>query len=162
MVIEERTCIDCNGKFLLCSEYFSFKNGYFSNRCIRCSKDRESEYKAAKYRESPEVYKGRAKSYRQRNPLQVRACRLKREFGVDLDWYDATVVLQGGVCAICRRKDEARSLSVDHCHSSGVLRGLLCRTCNLMLGSAKDDPAILESAKLYLMKHTALEDVPLG
>ena len=55
-----------------------------------------------------------------------------------------------GRCAICGK---ARKLEVDHCHRTGKVRGLLCRSCNQLLGLAKDNGALLESAVQYLAKY---------
>ena len=59
---------------------------------------------------------------------------------------------QGGTCAICGRPLElsGRGTHVDHCHASGLTRGVLCRECNLMLGFAKDRPWVLRAAAEYL------------
>jgi hypothetical protein len=58
---------------------------------------------------------------------------------------------QGGLCAICGKPNERRRrLVVDHCHTSGRVRGLLCDACNNMLGMAGEDPAILRAAADYL------------
>ena len=60
------------------------------------------------------------------------------------------------LCAICRRTQtskrhgEKTPLSVDHCHKTGKIRGLLCSPCNTALGLFRDDPAILGAAALYL------------
>lgn len=49
-------------------------------------------------------------------------------------------------CPICG--DEATD--IDHDHSTGTIRGHLCRQCNFGLGNFKDDPLVLQSAALYL------------
>ena len=63
--------------------------------------------------------------------------------------YDALLERQGGVCAICA-KPSKKTLCVDHCHSTGTIRGLLCRKCNLGLGCLADDQAALIAALAYL------------
>lgn len=55
---------------------------------------------------------------------------------------------QGGICALC--KDEMPTPHVDHDHTTGAVRGLLCRDCNLGLGYFKDNPARLRLAIRYL------------
>jgi hypothetical protein len=64
---------------------------------------------------------------------------------------------QGGKCAICRRK--RRRLCVDHCHTRGHLRGLLCNRCNSGVGFFGDSPPLLLRAALYLMA-TANNEIP--
>jgi hypothetical protein len=72
----------------------------------------------------------------QKNRVYQRKSRLKREYNLSLEQYEALYVLQNGVCKICKQteKDPSRLLSVDHCHKSLVIRGLLCTGCNLGLG----------------------------
>ena len=56
---------------------------------------------------------------------------------------------QGGVCAICKRKFD-KTPCVDHCHSTGKVRGLLCRKCNIGLGFCRDDSNLMRAATAYL------------
>lgn len=56
----------------------------------------------------------------------------------------------GAACEICYGKDEP--LFMDHCHAKSVFRGWLCRSCNLMLGYAKDQPTLLRAGIRYLGK----------
>jgi hypothetical protein len=59
---------------------------------------------------------------------------------------------QGRRCFVCQRATGMgkRRLSVDHCHSTGFVRGLLCSTCNKMLGHLRDDPEAFRRAAKYL------------
>lgn len=61
--------------------------------------------------------------------------------------YQRLLDQQGGACAICERECE---LVVDHCHQTGVVRGLLCGACNSGLGMLGDDLPSLEAALAYL------------
>ena len=63
------------------------------------------------------------------------------------------VMTQDGRCAICERLPEDEVLRVDHDHSTGKIRGLLCRHCNLALGNMKGDISLLRKAIAYLEKH---------
>lgn len=67
--------------------------------------------------------------------------------------YDAKFTAQKGVCAICGLPQTHRLLAVDHCHATRKVRDLLCDGCNIGLGNFKDNPALLEQAKLYLERH---------
>lgn len=95
-----------------------------------------------------------------RAPEYKRRERLKRLFGITLEQYDAMLAEQHGVCAIC---GEARSwnrregdiLVVDHDHTTGVVRGLLCHACNQTLGLMRDDPERLLTAAAYLVQSSA-------
>lgn len=61
---------------------------------------------------------------------------------------------QGETCNICKKHYTSftKKLAVDHCHSTGTIRGLLCSDCNLMLGHSKDNPDTLTNAIEYLKK----------
>src|ERR1041384_916466 len=73
-------------------------------------------------------------------------------YGLNLEEFNAMVKAQNGRCAICNEIPTGRGFHVDHCHLTGVIRGLLCRGCNLALGNMKDDPARLMRAANYLMR----------
>ena len=64
-----------------------------------------------------------------------RALRLAK-YGITIEDYEKLLVSQNGVCAICSGEPDTRwkILAVDHCHKTGKVRGLLCMTCNTMIG----------------------------
>lgn len=76
--------------------------------------------------------------------------RLKTRYGITPDEYAGMLADQEGRCAICRRPPQGRRLAVDHCHTTGQVRGLLCAPCNTTLGKIEDDPAIVERMVSYL------------
>ncbi len=58
---------------------------------------------------------------------------------------------QGGGCFICGRPArEDSSLHVDHDHSTGAIRGILCFSCNNALADFQDDPTLLRKAACYV------------
>ncbi|MGN5375855.1 endonuclease VII domain-containing protein [Sphingomonas hankookensis] len=76
---------------------------------------------------------------------------LKRRYGITLERYETMLSAQNGCCAICKGGKNGRGkFHVDHCHSSGAIRGLLCAKCNLLLGHANDDAELLRTAAKYL------------
>ena len=72
-----------------------------------------------------------------------------RRFGLNLDDYNTMLTSQGGVCKICRSYPNP-VLCVDHSHSTGEVRGLLCHKCNTALGLLADSPVLLLRAIQYL------------
>ena len=94
--------------------------------------------------------------WRENNRQKVKSYDLKRTYGIDYDQYMQMLDLQNGVCAICKNKEhvlhkgEVRLMAVDHCHTTGEVRGLLCTNCNKGIGHFKDDIKVLESAINYL------------
>lgn len=75
--------------------------------------------------------------------------QLKTHYGITKADYDAMLLAQGGVCAICERQSQ-KTLHVDHCHATGRVRGLLCCGCNVGRGCFKDDSGLFIKAVLYL------------
>lgn len=73
-----------------------------------------------------------------------------KKVGVSKALYDRLMIEQNGVCRICAQP--MTEPCVDHCHSTGRVRGLLCRKCNAALGLFGDDTARLERAIAYLME----------
>lgn len=77
--------------------------------------------------------------------------RVEEVYGISAEEYWSIYEAQGGKCAICRRATGARKrLSVDHCHLSGEVRGLLDSTCNKLLGHIRDDPSAADRIADYL------------
>lgn len=80
--------------------------------------------------------------------------RILTEHGLTKEQYELMIKDQNNSCAICNTKESGGRgrWHVDHCHSSGKVRGLLCKSCNLFLGLAKDNINILTEAISYLRK----------
>jgi hypothetical protein len=90
----------------------------------------------------------------QRLDRQKRAQRTytAKKFGLTKDCLDKMYEEQDGRCAVCgiTEEDHGKYLAIDHCHTTGKVRGLLCMPCNTGLGNFKDRIDLLEKAKEYL------------
>jgi hypothetical protein len=77
---------------------------------------------------------------------------LQKNYLITLDEYNLIFSKQEGRCVICgkHQSEIKKALSVDHCHKTGKVRGLLCGKCNMGLGSFEDDIENLKCAILYL------------
>lgn len=102
-----------------------------------------------------------ATKHKKASALKIRDARLRKEYGMTLDQYDALLAAQRHRCAICGTTDPGftrhgtrANFHVDHDHVSGVVRGLLCFPCNKGLGMFKDNPEALMRAALYLRVDT--------
>ena len=121
-----------------------------TKRLEHLEKRKDPEYRAAA--------NARAKQWREDNPERqaraVRRSKLMREYGLTEEDYDRLLESQGRGCAICGDTDPGvknrTQLFVDHDHTTGLCRGLLCNKCNLGLAQFKDDPALLAKAMEYL------------
>lgn len=97
----------------------------------------------------------KAKEYYKNNKDQVRNNQLKLNYGITLKDYNALLKNQNDCCAICNNHKSLfkKSLSVDHCHETGVVRKLLCKNCNIVLGIIKENVDVLSKMIDYIKKH---------
>lgn len=91
---------------------------------------------------------------------KTRIAYVTRLYGITIEAYTDLLAEQGGVCAICHqpettltRRGFPRAMHVDHDHTTGAVRGLLCARCNAGIGMFGDDPARLGTAIEYLKSH---------
>lgn len=77
--------------------------------------------------------------------------RRKCKYGLPEEQYEQLLESQKGKCKICGQENvNGRPLGVDHNHTTGVVRGLLCHKCNTAIGMLNDSPSLLENAITYL------------
>jgi hypothetical protein len=160
----EKICSKCKEAKPL-TEFYSNKRkkDKLEPRCKVCRRKDVREYyftnleKVKEYHKRPKTLERerlRKRKLRKDKPEQVSAHKLKSIYGITMDEYKERLSKQGSVCAICgekettidHRTDKLKALSVDHCHSSGKVRGLLCGRCNLCLGRWQDNIAIMNKA----------------
>jgi hypothetical protein len=101
-----------------------------------------------------DFYKNRFDSSKKR-----RNMHLKSRYGLSIEEYDKLLEEQGRRCAICNihQSEIKTTFHVDHDHSTGKRRKILCNTCNSLLGFAKDNIQTLLSAAEYLQKNNPAE-----
>jgi hypothetical protein len=117
---------------------------YSASYCKQCTLDYNADRARKHWAAHPELAEHRAR--------QNRVITLRRFYGITVDDYEWLLSFQGGLCRICRTAPSGRrkTLSVDHCHATDRIRGLLCDTCNRAIGLLRDDPEILRQAAAYL------------
>ena len=124
---------------------FRLRTLAFNRVFYAANKDAINAERRRKRAENPDPNRKQRKYYSQSGG---RAW-LKYYYGITPEEYDALLEQQNGVCAICKKRSVER-LCVDHDHPTDLIRGLLCRLCNLGLGHFKDDLARLRAAVAYL------------
>lgn len=125
-------------------------------RCKKCqSEDNTNQYVA--HIEKRKKYSKEYEKIRRNRPTNYKVKKNKalkyKKYGITEDKYREMVLNQNNLCKICKEMTSTIShgkLVIDHCHKTGVVRGLLCGSCNVMLGNAKDSIKILKSAIDYL------------
>lgn len=106
----------------------------------------------------PDVVKARRARNHQRHYHErkgrIREGFLKRTYGITTAEYEALVTKQNGLCAICNQPP-ARDLrlAIDHDHTTGKIRALLCNDCNLILGQIENNMDLLPTMFDYLDTH---------
>jgi len=115
------------------------------------------------YWEAQREYDNKNKNYLKsdKGKAMIRKNQLKKKYGITPEQYDELLIKQKGCCAICgiHQTKFKNRLSVDHDHTTGIIRGLLCPTCNWMLGLNKDNVHILIKTILYLEKGENQKDI---
>jgi len=116
-------------------------------RCKVCHGDATAKYRT----KNPEVYrKASKKHWNSLSDTKRHSAWLKR-YGLTKEQYKIIFNKQKGLCFICKKQcASGQNLSVDHCHKTGKVRGLLCKKCNTALGMLEDNIQYFEAAILYL------------
>lgn len=135
-------------------------NKNYSGSCKICNLERAKR----RLQEDPEKRKAANQSSRlwqKKNRKRYKYLLLKNCFGITEEFYNTLKKEQNDVCAICKRPETTitkhghlKDLAVDHDHSTGKIRGLLCGSCNRGIGFLKDSPDVCISAADYLKRHS--------
>ena len=116
--------------------------------CRLCASNTQRAWR----KENPEKYKALCVG-RKRNKEQARLYththRLKHIYGMSAEDLSLLVLKQENTCAICHDTFDSTP-NIDHIHGTKIVRGLLCRGCNVGLGMFKENPQTLEAAIKYL------------
>jgi hypothetical protein len=118
---------------------------------------------------NPEKYLKREEKSRKKQGQSRNTREVCRRIDIEVAYYYQLIDEQNNVCKICGNEETRKSrtegkicaLAIDHCHKCEdnghegiqIIRGLLCHSCNLMLGASKDNIDILQSAIDYLKQH---------
>lgn len=140
-----KVCRDCRAEKPL--DAFPLQKGGRHGRHPLCKPCRAAQERRRYERDREAILERARLDERRHRRAKWRA--LERKYGLTQDEYEALYVWQRGCCAICELRP-AR-LFVDHCHSSGVVRGLLCSNCNFAVGELSDDPERCVAAARYLL-----------
>lgn len=130
---------------------------------VRGQRDGQPLYRSRCKACQAESARGWYRENSQRAGATSRRRKLRDNYGMTPEDYEATLEAQGGVCAICKRPERAMRdgnlmrLAVDHCHATGGVRGLLCVTCNRALGLFGEDLGLMEACVRYLDRHVSKE-----
>jgi hypothetical protein len=119
-------------------------------KCKECCKKDTYEWRS----KNKSAYNNYAAQWRASNPEKQHANEIKRHYGLTSSEYQSMLAEQRYGCKICGHKhDETQKrgrLYVDHDHTTGKVRGLLCGACNSAIGYFEDNVSVMEKAITYL------------
>jgi len=150
---ETKICYRCGNDKPLSSfrEDNRYPQGY-RHVCKECTSTDQNKKRRQRWR-TDRLYRNRSNENRISTHLMV-------QYGVTLVEYNALLLEQKGVCAICGNEQKLTygrhkkgRLCIDHNHSTGIIRGLLCHNCNAAIGLMKENIEILQNAINYLNKN---------
>jgi hypothetical protein len=130
-----RLCVECKQCFPE-TQFHRHNKTVFTGQCVAC------------YNKNATLYWAASRPKRERQASRQHETKLKK-YGLTAPQYDALLQQQKGVCMCCKQPetrvpfyrwgrcaiDKPQRLSVDHCHKTGVVRGLLCDKCNRLTGA---------------------------
>jgi hypothetical protein len=150
-----KTCVRC-GAGKLSSEFYSAGKTRLHSYCKDCMRH-AAKMAARKMRTDPEK--------RERLDRVARELKWLKTYGLMPEDYESLLELQGGRCGICGTTETGREgqkyFDIDHCHSTGKVRGLLCSRCNRGIGLLGDNPETLREAARYLERANVQRDEPI-
>lgn len=147
------------------------------NEYYQKNKWRWKNYNKKWYKNNKDKYKKYGKKFRNTNPDKVIEYRHRywenhkeeikirskissyKKIGLTRKVYEEMKNNQNGLCAICGNPPSGKILVIDHDHSTGKLRKLLCYKCNNGLGAFSDNPQLLQKAISYLHDFTVTTSV---
>lgn len=124
----------------------------WDSHCIECRRAACRDYGAG----SKEARNARLRAWRRKNPAAAtrldKKARLKSKYGLSEEDVEKMRAAQKGRCAICKRA--TTRLFIDHCHTSGRVRSLLCQTCNTFLGWYEKKADTIIAFQKYVTQHS--------
>jgi len=110
--------------------------------------EKEREKRKIYRKEKREEIALRAANWRKEHPREAFANDIRAKYGMSLAYFDKLLIDQNGRCKIC--DVPVRWICVDHCHKTGIVRGLLCNPCNSFVGKIENSPTMLAKLGEYL------------
>lgn len=132
-----KSCRVCGAELLLGENWLESAARRSDYSCRSCRNEQSRKWKETNPEKTAEI---------QRNS------KMKAMYGITAGEYDTMYSEQGGRCAICgtHSTEFNRRLAVDHCHTTGKVRALLCTNCNTAIGKLNDDIDLFHKAINYL------------
>lgn len=158
----EIICKKCNNIRSNKYRYITIPIEVNERKCSRCRETKpKSDFKPYQWKlASP--YCNLCRKANSTKDYHKNRSHFKNRFGITIEHYESILKSQNNLCAICKNPEihsckkygSPKRLSVDHCHKTGSIRGILCQRCNQGIGSFCDNTDYLLNAYHYLKKST--------
>ena len=142
-------CSKCKTWYPATLEFFFKDKKHTTGLTSHCKKCRR-EYRKIYNKQTAKKNAIYSKKYRAENPEKARNSTLIRKYGITLEDYKKILKSQNNKCLICLCKFFKYEGNVDHNHETGKIRGILCPTCNKVLGLFNDNIDRFHRALKYL------------
>jgi len=139
---------------IILTDEFLLENGHTQASYAKLSKG--GRWAVRNKEKHKEICKNTIAKNPEKYAVRHRKYHLKKFYNITEAQYNEMLIKQKGCCAICgtdKLSGKWKILTVDHNHSTGLIRELLCNECNRGIGYLKDNIKIIKKAVLYLEKH---------
>jgi hypothetical protein len=144
-----KTCQSC--KVVLELDQFHSETGRYDGKsrvCKQCAYARHNNWRL----KNLDKMRDASRKWRTLNPELAKDHGRKGRYGLPIGAFERMLAEQKGTCAICETSDPGGkgTFHVDHCHDTGIIRGLLCHNCNVGIGNMRHSTDLLRRAITYL------------
>lgn len=138
-------CRKCYGK------EWRKKNPGYSQKSYGRTREKQLAQGRARYQKNREKVAQYWKEFRKKFPEKGRDWQLRRDYGITLKDYNEMLRLQNNSCKLCE-VSPIKKPAVDHNHTTGKVRGIVCQGCNIVIGFFESRPQAVDNVKQYLME----------
>lgn len=152
MKVYKNRCLDCDRKVDTGTKRCKTCYDKLRENTKEARKLKNKEYRKNWYLENKErVIKEGTERQKKLSPDIKKGYILKSKYGIGIEEYKNLLINSDYKCNICGKHHlDTIPLNVDHCHTTKIVRGLLCRNCNTALGHLQDSVLLLKNAIKYL------------
>ena len=130
-----------------CKKCGGLKRNPSGSNCVKCKKEYDKEYRTDNSMSIKQTKREDYLNNKESRKSRAMDNHFKKTYGLTSKQVQELKDKQQGLCALCK---DRKAISVDHCHKTGRVRGVLCRQCNTGIGQLNDDPKLLKAAVRYL------------